>query len=77
MNDFGCSFTGHRKIELRHRENIYSMIERAVAYAYREGCRRFYTGGAVGFDTLAARAVINFRISHPDVFFQIYITKFI
>lgn len=65
--DFGCSFTGHRKIEVRHKKEIYPLIERAVDYAYREGCRRFYTGGAIGFDTLSARAVINFRISHPDV----------
>ena len=38
-----------------------------MEYAYSEGCRTFCAGGALGFDTLAARAVILFRISHPDV----------
>ena len=40
---------------------------RAINYAYDNGCRNFYCGGAVGFDTLAARQVILFRMSHPDV----------
>ena len=42
------------------------MLCRAIEYAYTKGCRRFMTGGAVGFDTEAARAVIKFRITHPD-----------
>ena len=63
----GCSFTGHRTIPAEHRKSLCQLLERAVKYAYDLGCRRFYTGGAVGFDTLAAREVIRFRISHPDV----------
>jgi uncharacterized phage-like protein YoqJ len=63
----GCSFTGHRQIKSAHLDNIVPLLERTINYAYEEGCRTFYTGGAVGFDTLAARAVIKFRLSHPDV----------
>ena len=62
-----CSFTGHRRIKPQHLRKMPELISRAVAYAYSEGCRNFYSGGAVGFDTLAAREVIRFRISHPDV----------
>lgn len=62
-----CSFTGHRTIEKKHRNKIDNLLSRAVAYAYENGVRTFLAGGAVGFDTLAAKAVINFRISHPDV----------
>ena len=40
---------------------------RSIEYAYSRGCRDFYTGGALGFDTVAARQVILFKISHPDV----------
>jgi uncharacterized phage-like protein YoqJ len=29
--------------------------------------RTFFTGGALGFDTLAARQVILFKMSHPDI----------
>lgn len=61
-----CCFTGHRRIEHRHLGKIDDLVMRAVAFAYEAGCRRFYVGGAIGFDTVAAKQVILFRISHPD-----------
>ncbi len=62
-----CSFTGHRIIKASHAAAIGELVDNGVAYAYSEGCRDFYSGGAIGFDTIAARAVIRFRVSHPDV----------
>ena len=62
-----CAFTGHRKIEERHRGKIEPLLSRAIAFAYESGCRTFITGGALGFDTLAAKEIIRFRISHPDI----------
>lgn len=62
-----CSFTGHRQIKPEHRERIASLLARAVEYAYSEGCRDFCAGGAIGFDTLAAREVVRFKLYHPDV----------
>lgn len=62
-----CAFTGHRKIKQEHRKSIVGLLKRAVEYAYSRGCRVFYSGGAIGFDTLAAREVLRFRIDHPDV----------
>ncbi len=62
-----CSFTGHRRIENAHKMDIPDLILRAIAYVYERGCRDFYAGGALGFDTYAARAVVIFRLSHPDV----------
>ena len=62
-----CAFTGHRKIEDRHKIKIESLLSRAIKYAYENGCRTFITGGALGFDTLAAKEIIRFRLSHPDV----------
>ena len=61
-----CSFTGHRRIAPSHEKKLRELLCRAVKYAYDNGCRKFIAGGAVGFDTLAAREVIRFRISHPD-----------
>lgn len=63
----GCSFTGHRSIPYRHLEPLTALVRRAIDYAYRQGCRSFYSGGAVGFDTLCAREVISFRMFHSDV----------
>lgn len=67
MENGTCAFTGHRSIAVAHRKSINELIFRAIAYAYKEGCRNFLSGGAVGFDTLAAREVVRFRLSHPDV----------
>lgn len=68
-----CAFTGHRKIENRHMAKINDLLLRAVEYAYGEGCRIFITGGALGFDTLAAQTVIRYKLSHHDVKLNIVI----
>ena len=62
-----CAFTGHRNIKDGHKQPLANLLKRAISYAYEKGCRRFITGGALGFDTAAAREVLLFRISHPDV----------
>lgn len=62
-----CSFTGHRVIADFHRERIQGLIGTAIKYAYVSGCREFLCGGALGFDTLAAKEIIKFRLSHRDV----------
>ena len=62
-----CSFSGHRAIKVEHLKHVSQLIMRAINYAYDNGVRTFYTGGAIGFDTLAARQVILFKMSHPDV----------
>ncbi len=62
-----CSFTGHRRIKPEHKNALSGLLMRAINYAYEQGCREFFCGGAVGFDTEAARAVLLFRIDHPDV----------
>lgn len=66
MNPMTCSFTGHRALPEAKRAELYDLVMRAVSYAYDEGCRDFCVGGAVGFDTLAAKAVVRFRMDHPD-----------
>ena len=63
----GCSFTGHRNINKEHEGALPELVLRAIGYAYERGCRTFYSGGAIGFDTVAAREVIRFRMTHPDV----------
>ncbi len=63
---YACSFTGHRHIEEGHKAELPGLVLRAIEYAYGLGCRTFYCGGAVGFDSLAAREVVRFRMSHSD-----------
>lgn len=62
-----CSFTGHRQIENVRLKPLEELLSRAIDYVYKEGCRTFYTGGALGFDTLAAKLLIKKRIFCPDI----------
>ena len=61
-----CSFTGHRVIEKAAVPGVEQLLKKAIEYVYSEGCRTFFSGGAIGFDTMAAKAVVMFRMSHPD-----------
>ena len=54
-----CAFTGHRKINEKHKDKISELVARAIKYAYDKGCRNFLTGGALGFDTIAAKEIIK------------------
>ena len=61
-----CFFTGHREIDDSYEETeqkVYFVSERL----YEAGYRNFITGGAIGFDTLAAKVVLKLRAIHPDV----------
>ena len=62
-----CCCTGHRRLPADHAAALPAHIDAALDALYRLGCRDFYTGGAIGFDTLAAQRVIRFRAGHPDV----------
>ncbi len=62
-----CSFTGHRYIARQHEQQLRSLVARAIEYTYANGCRTYYCGGALGFDTMAALEVIKYRVLHPDV----------
>ena len=61
-----CGFTGHRKIEQNVAYKIPTLLKKAIREAIELGASKFLAGGAMGFDTIAARQVIQFRIAHPD-----------
>lgn len=63
----GCAFTGHRQISPAHVPYIEELLFRGVRYAYERGCRDFFAGGALGFDTLASKAVLRLRGEYSDV----------
>ncbi len=70
---YTCAFTGHRRIPDDHASRMCELISVGISHAYDLGCRRFIVGGAIGFDTLAAREVLRFRISHPDVSLLVFV----
>ena len=60
-------FTGHRTITgdiAALRSDMYTKLERAVKNG---GITSFFAGGAVGFDTEAARTVLALREVYPKV----------
>ena len=60
-------FTGHRVIHESDLTVVRAITFAAVRSAYLDGYRVFISGGARGFDTVAAREVLRFRTVHPDV----------
>lgn len=67
MNKVTVCFTGHRIIPQDKRRAVITLLDRTVSKAYEDGYRRFLCGGALGFDTLAALRILEFRESHPDL----------
>ena len=60
-------FTGHRVIPDSELSELGQITDHAVAEAWSAGYRVFICGGARGFDTVAAKAVLRFRIAHPEI----------
>lgn len=60
-------FTGHRRIPKELEDEILRAVKRVIVSLYNEGYRHFVAGGALGFDTIAARAVLAAKGYYGDV----------
>ena len=58
-----CCFTGHRDLAEEEKYRADLRIRAAVKAFYKIGVTDYITGGAIGFDTVAAAAVINMKRS--------------
>ena len=67
MKEYICCFTGHRDLTKRHASRLPIELNKILEELYEKGARIFRSGGALGFDTAAALAVIELRKKHPDV----------
>ena len=61
LRDVTCCFTGHRSIAPVHEDDLPGVLEQVIRTLYSAGVYRFVTGGALGFDTLAAETVLSLR----------------
>lgn len=59
-------FSGHR-ILYDPKADIEKSLEIVIRQCIKNGSERFITGGALGFDTLAAWAVIRLRSEFPHI----------
>lgn len=63
-----CFFTGHRFISNTEKAELDALLEKICARLYtRHGVNHFISGGALGFDTLAAEVVLRLKKIHPDI----------
>ncbi len=62
-----CCFSGHRIVRHEDREIIIRNLPVLLEELYANGINTFISGGALGFDTIAADEVIRLRRRHPDV----------
>ncbi len=72
---YSCFFTGHRILgDEDYRRRVYHAIyENSKKLIEQNGVDTFICGGAIGFDTLAARAVIRLKEIYPHIILKIYI----
>ena len=67
MREMTACFTGHRSIPLMQRGTVRKKLEKTVRELIGKGYRYFGAGGALGFDTLAAQAVLRLRERYPQI----------
>lgn len=69
-----CFFTGHRKIPLDKQEKINQSIKQHIEnLIVTYDVKNFICGGAIGFDTMAAEAVTELKMSYPHIQLCLYI----
>jgi uncharacterized phage-like protein YoqJ len=62
-----CCFTGHRGIPAADREKIRQRLEKELETLADNGVTLFITGGALGFDTMAALAVFELKKRRKNI----------
>ena len=62
-----CCFTGHRKLEKFEEEAANNILDKLINTLIAKGYTTFRTGGALGFDTIAANAVLKKKENNSEL----------
>lgn len=62
-----CCFTGHRNIDESQLSPLREVLNRTLESLIARGFLVYRTGGALGFDTLAALAVLEKKEKYPSL----------
>ncbi len=62
-----CCFTGHRQIAQDKAQSLRKRIDKTIETLADEGITTFISGGALGFDIMAAKAVLKAKEKHPGL----------
>lgn len=68
IKDKTCCFSGHRIISNNDYDKVYKKTKQIVVDLIKnKGIRYFGTGGALGFDTLAAHVILDLKKEYPQI----------
>ncbi len=67
MSTFTCCFSGHRIIAREDAFTLMDDLRSTLDIFIQGGITRFIAGGALGFDTMAAKEVLSLRDIYPEV----------
>lgn len=62
-----CCFTGHRQIPQDKANDLRKKLDAVIEKLADEGITTFVSGGALGFDIMAAKAVLRAKEKHPGL----------
>lgn len=65
--DKTCCFTGHRKLPSNQFQTIESELTQEVKRLINQGITCFMAGGAIGFDTIAAQAILSLKKEYKQI----------
>ena len=68
-----CCFTGHRRIDGEAMQELSRLLDDVLDRLIADGVTVFRTGGAKGFDTLAALKVLERRQATPTISLELYL----
>lgn len=60
-----CFFTGHRNVTVT--EELLKRLKNEIIKLIENGVCDFYVGGAIGWDILCEKTVIELRKKYPEI----------
>lgn len=67
MREITCCFTGHRDILSEHKDDIDIRTQTEIVDLIKMGYTNFVSGGAIGFDTIAANCVLELKKTYKEL----------
>lgn len=62
-----CCFSGHRNMPAEEKSKVYKKLNKQIEILINDGYDTFICGGALGFDTLCASAVLAAKSSNDNI----------
>lgn len=67
LRQISCCFTGHRTILPEHAQQLPKLVYDKIIELHKQCYINFLAGGALGFDTICAQAVLKAKQTYPSI----------